>query len=158
MNKDLAALFQALGNGWRLLSTIKNNLAQSMGFRATDLFKQINSRGRGAIELKDLYQFLVSKGIQPSQGEIFTIFKELDLNKKGYISAADFCDYFSNSIDGQASSSKLEFGEIDLVKKFFNQLIDNHRRLEGIRLKLTKFSPQELYKQLLTSSQGVVEY
>lgn len=60
--------FQALGDGFLLLQTIKYNLIQSTGFRPSDLFKQISSTQNGIIDLRDLHAFLLKKEIRTSEG------------------------------------------------------------------------------------------
>lgn len=75
---------------------------------------------------------------------MFTVFKELDIHKKGYISANDFEEYFGGSAEKYVGA-RYKFGEIDLVRKYFSQLIDNYRRLEVLRAVLSKVNPENLF-------------
>ena len=97
---------------------------------------------KGVIELGDLYQYLAKVGIHPSEGEIFSIFKELDIKKKGFLTPSDLSDYFSenpSTVPSRHSNhSKSLQGKDDTVKRLFIQLIDNHLRLEEIKVRMSK--------------------
>lgn len=62
---------------------------------------------------------------------MFTVWKELDVGKKGYISRGDFEDYFGGVEGGKKGRVGVEVEVEGLVRRWFGQMIGGFARLEG---------------------------
>lgn len=133
----LAELLKGLGAGRLLLDLRKRQLVDLPGFNQVTVFNLLDSDRKGQITLANLYEFLRSRHVQPSEIELFHLFKHIDRLKLGYIDSAQLFDFLvpqvrHGTLIGKSSCEDLS----GAVTAIFEQVLQNIRQFEQRRIQL----------------------
>lgn len=146
-----------MGTGRIALDWKKRQLCEMPGFSQSAVFTLFDQEGKGHLALADLYNFLKSRYINPTESELFTLFKDIDRNKSGRITVSELIDFLmpQNSRVGAAKSLG---GDINsALTEIFDQVIENYRVSDHKKsILLSNAEPKEVFALLDANRNGAV--
>ena len=158
-----------LMEGENKIENIKIELCQNKDFNVEDTFRLFEKNGRGILDLDDLKYGFGVVSIFPSEYNMGLFMKRYDLQKKGFISFADFYDIvvpFEKYIreDVEKRIPKTNCAEITLsrqvkysLNKLFKFLIDFENRA-NIEKKSLEINFKDIFNVFNNNNQDYFEF
>jgi hypothetical protein len=124
---SLFELLRALGTGRIALDWKKKQLCDLPSFSQTVVFNLFDAEGKGYLTLADLYNFLKTRYINPTESELFSLFKDMDRNKSGRITISELIDFLIPQNSRVSASKSLNNDLNSSLTEIFDQVIENYR-------------------------------
>lgn len=150
----LNELLTTVGTARMIIEAKKRQLVDLPSFTSASLFSLFDTEGKGHISLANLYDYLKLRYVFPSEMEIFTLFKQIDVLKMGLIEPAQLNDFFTPQTRAVASS-KSHYGHLDsMVTAVLSQWLENFRNIETKKRKLVEQTQPTVVFTLLDSNKN----
>jgi hypothetical protein len=119
----------ALGSNRIAIDSKKRQLVDLPAYTSNAIIALFDTENKGHVTLANLYEFLKKKYIYPTEKELFTLFKEIDILKIGVIEPSQFAEFLiSQTRLGFVSKPHFLDLESALVA-VFQQHLDNSKTI-----------------------------
>lgn len=73
-----------------LAESIRQSLSNNPYFQIVSVFERFDKFRKGYLEPADFSEFMLENKVYPTEGELYLIFKDFDVSKKGMVTLKEF--------------------------------------------------------------------